>query len=153
MQFLAQYGLFLAKVLTAVIAILVVVGGIIVILRKDKGGDKNKLEIKKLNDKYQETQDLLEAEILSKKEYKKLVKARKKQDKTKIEEAKKRIFALQFQGDIKASAVCALREEVTAILGVATPTDEVVVCLESAGGLVSAYGLAASQLQRFKNKK
>lgn len=60
---------------------------------------------------------------------------------------------MNFDGDIKASAVTALREEVTAILGVATPNDEVVVKLESAGGMVHAYGLAASQLARLRARK
>jgi len=64
---------------------------------------------------------------------------------------RKRVFVLRFQGDIRASAVAALREEVTAVLTVATQNDEVVVILESPGGVVHGYGLAASQLQRFKD--
>lgn len=151
-QLWAQYGLFLAKALTTVCAILVLTGGIAAILRKGKTSDKGKLEIKKLNSKYQETTVSLQEEILPKTEYKKLIKARKKQTKASTGSSRKRVFVIRFQGDIKASAVHSLREEVTALLGVATPTDEIVVCVESGGGLVSAYGLAASQLQRFKKR-
>jgi serine protease SohB len=66
---------------------------------------------------------------------------------------KRRVFVLNFQGDIKATAVNNLREEITALLQVATPQDEVVLRLESGGGMVAPYGLAASQLQRLKDKR
>ncbi|MGH7456798.1 MAG: protease SohB, partial [bacterium] len=62
------------------------------------------------------------------------------------------VFVLSFKGDILASAVSSLREEVTAVLTVAKPSDEVVVRLESAGGTVNSYGLAASQLLRLKRQ-
>ncbi|MEM7292965.1 MAG: protease SohB, partial [Pseudomonadota bacterium] len=62
-----------------------------------------------------------------------------------------RIFVLDFDGDIKASAVSCLRREITAILSLAGEQDELVVRLESGGGMVHAYGLAASQLQRIKD--
>lgn len=64
----------------------------------------------------------------------------------------KRIFVLHFEGDLKASAVDHLREEVTAILTVATPEDEVFVTIDSAGGMIQTYGLAASQLARFRTQ-
>ncbi len=59
---------------------------------------------------------------------------------------------IDFEGDIKASAVENLREEVTAVLTIATPQDEVVVRVESPGGVVHGYGLAASQLLRVREK-
>jgi serine protease SohB len=61
-----------------------------------------------------------------------------------------RVFVLDFKGDIMASAVDALREEITVVLGLAGQGDEVVVRLESAGGAVHGYGLAASQLARLR---
>jgi serine protease SohB len=76
-------------------------------------------------------------------------KAQKKSPKT-DEPAKKRLYVLDFDGDIKASAVETMREEITAILSVAKSQDEVVVRLESGGGVVHGYGLAASQLQRIR---
>jgi serine protease SohB len=157
MQFLANYGLFLAKIVTALAAVLILTGGMLAILRKGKGGAKERLEIKKLNDKYAELADTLNAEILSKAAYKKLSRAEKKQQKKNagLESAqtKKRIFVLNFHGDMRAQAVHGLREEITAILRVARAGDEVVVCLESGGGMVSPYGLAASQLQRLRQQK
>jgi len=63
-----------------------------------------------------------------------------------------RVFVLDFKGDIRASAVSSLREEVTAVLAHARPEDEVLVRLESAGGLVHEYGLAASQLMRVRER-
>lgn len=58
---------------------------------------------------------------------------------------------LNFNGDIKASALESLRHEVTAVLELATPRDEIVLRLESGGGMVHAYGLAASQLTRVRD--
>jgi len=69
------------------------------------------------------------------------------------EESKRRVFVLDFDGDIKASDVDFLREEITAVLTMARKQDEIVVRLESGGGMVHSYGLAASQLQRIKDKE
>ena len=51
-----------------------------------------------------------------------------------------------------AREVASLREEVSAVIGVARPGDEVLLRLESGGGVVHGYGLAASQLQRLRDK-
>ena len=58
---------------------------------------------------------------------------------------------LDFDGDIRASAVEHLREEISAVVQVARPEDEVLLRLESKGGMVHTYGLAASQLRRLKS--
>ena len=55
-------------------------------------------------------------------------------------------------GDVKASSLDNLRLEITALLTLANEADEVVVCIESPGGMVHSYGLAASQLERIKAK-
>jgi len=60
------------------------------------------------------------------------------------------LFVTDFPGDVSASQVDALREEVTAIVRTAKPGDEALVVLQSGGGTVTGYGLAAAQLQRFK---
>lgn len=151
MNFLAIYGLFLAKTITFVIAILIVMLGIIAIA--SRGKEKDKIQIKKLNDKLLETKEDLSQEILPKAEFKKQMKAWKKAQKMEDKKKRKRIFVLDFNGDMRASAVNNLREEVTAILTVATPEDEVLVKLESAGGMVHSYGLAASQLERIRQKQ
>lgn len=61
-----------------------------------------------------------------------------------------KVYVLDFHGDIKATAVQQLREEINALLTIAKQGDEVVIRLESSGGLVHAYGLASSQLARIK---
>lgn len=70
---------------------------------------------------------------------------------TSEEQRTRRVFVLSFDGDIAASAVASLRQEVSAVLGAAAAGDEVVVRVESAGGAVHAYGLAASQLARVRS--
>ena len=62
----------------------------------------------------------------------------------------KHTFVLDFYGDIKATEVQQLREEISTLLTVAKAGDEVIVRLESSGGMVHAYGLAAAQLARLK---
>ncbi|KAJ1615874.1 peptidase family S49-domain-containing protein [Pavlovales sp. CCMP2436] len=61
-----------------------------------------------------------------------------------------RVYVLSFDGDIQASQVSSLREEVTAVLREASAGDEVVLKLNTGGGTVTGYGLAASQLERVK---
>lgn len=142
MEFLAQYGLFLLKSMTVVLAILIVFGGIFSLSRKQKP----KLTITSLNKEYIEIQQLMEKEVFGK--IKKVKKSKKKKQTT-----KHAVFVLDFHGDIKASQVEQLRDEVTALLSVATPQDEVVVRIESPGGSVNGYGLAASQLQRIRDRQ
>jgi serine protease SohB len=159
MHYFAEYGLFLAKALTFVIAFLILIAGMLAIILKNKTQSKEHLEIKKINQKYEEMEEAMREEILPKKAYKLFLKAKQKlekntkSEKNRKEENKKRLFVIHFNGDIRASAVDYLREEITAILSVATSKDEVVVCLESSGGVVHGYGLCASQLLRVKAQK
>lgn len=150
-----EYLFFFAKAITIVIAVLVVVLGIVAIIGKGKLRPKEFLQVKNLNKEYEKLQHTLREEILEKSALKELTKTEAKQKKAAAKaaeqgEQKQRIFVINFHGDIRASAVAKLREEITAILTVAKETDEVVVRLESAGGMVHAYGLAASQLQRIR---
>jgi serine protease SohB len=152
------YGLFLAKAVTLVAAILIVVGGIIGMASKQKQG-KGQLEISSLTEKLDELkQEALEL-ILDKAALKKLrkdeKKAQKEQDKVKSKEdgnSKSNLYVVDFDGSTDAHETDALREEITAILMVANEQDEVLIRLESGGGVVHGYGLAASQLQRIKDK-
>lgn len=154
MQFLAQYGLFVAKTMTFVIASLILLAGIVAIISKGKSKHKEQLEIINLNERFDAIRDVLNETMLPKKDYKKFIQEQKKLKKAQAqaEVKRKRIFVIDFDGDIKASAVYSLREEITGILTIATPHDEVVLRLESPGGMVPHYGLAASQLQRLKEK-
>lgn len=148
MSFLLEYGLFLAKTATVVIAVLAVLVAILALKAKAKAEASGALHIEKLNEKYDELSDMMHDAIETKAEKK----ARAKKKKAiKKEEAQKRIFVIRFDGDIKASEVDDLRETITAILLTAKSTDEVLLCLESGGGMVHGYGLAASQLQRLRD--
>lgn len=144
MDFLANYGLFLLKSLTIVISILLLVAGVMALSKKPRP----KLEIIPLNKPFEELKERLVKEIKHRK-IKKLSKAEKKALKC---SDKPSLYIIDFHGDIKASQVEQLREAVTAILAIAEERDEVVIQLESPGGVVNAYGLAASQLQRIRDK-
>ena len=155
-EFFLNYGLFLAKTGTVVIAI-VVVAFIVMMSGKKQGKGKDAFEIKKLNKKYDDIAVMMNSSMLPKDDLKKYLKEEKEKlkdiKKEKKDEAqRKRIYVLNFHGDIRASAVAALREEITAILMVASENDEVFMRLESGGGVVHGYGLAASQLMRLREK-
>ena len=160
MVFLTEYGLFLAKTLTWLGAVIVIVITIASAARARRESSQGHLEIRHVNQRLRELSDALNDELLSPAEHKKAAAARKKQDKQ-LEKAAKsphtpvrnRVFVLDFDGDIQASAVSALREEISSVLQVAREADEVVLRLESGGGLVHAYGLAASQLLRLRERR
>jgi serine protease SohB len=153
-----DFGLFLLKAVTVVAAIVAVLVTIAVVSRRDSG--QSGLLVEKLNDKYRKMTDILRQQMLNKADWrayqkqlkKDLKQADKKSKKADTEAAEKRIFVLNFKGDIRATAVEALREEVTAVVSVATETDEVVVCRDNSGGAVQDHGLGASQLQRLKDR-
>jgi len=149
-QFLAEYGLFLLKVITILAAIIVV---IVVAASAGRRASHEGLEVENLNKKYRSLADALLAAVSTKSERKKTAKARKKEDKaeSKVASARPRSFVIDFKGDLKASAVASLREEVSAILDVAAEGDEVIVRLENHGGVVHEHGLAASQLARIRD--
>jgi serine protease SohB len=151
MELFYDYLLFFAKSFTLVVAILTTLLCAVAIITKNKDElkTKSKLKITKLNDKYEDMARQLESKILSKKEYKSIVKKNKSKD---HDPTKNKIFLLNFKGDIRASNVEELRDQVTATLQVATTKDEVVINIESPGGVVHGYGLAASQLARFRDK-
>lgn len=156
-SFWLEYGMFAAKIIT-VFAVLVAVLIAVASLRSLRQRERESIEIEKLNDKFESMRDALESELLSKDEMKALKKERKKEEKQKNKENKNndhkrdRVFVIRFQGDMHASEVDNLRESITAILMVATPEDEVLIILDSPGGIVHNYGLAASQLNRIRQK-
>jgi serine protease SohB len=149
MEFISDYGMFAAKAVTILIVIWVIVA--LIISAAHKPHDEDKIEIRNLNKKFADMKLMMQKALLSKKEVRALAKKIKKESKKK-DQSRKRVYVLNFVGNIKASAVKHLRKEITALLSVATPEDEVVVCLENAGGMVHEHGLAASQLQRIKDR-
>lgn len=150
-EFFADYAGFLAKTVTLVVAIVVVLVALAAVRGKGRRGG-GQLQVSKLNDFYKQLRQRLEQSILDKDQLKATQKAESKAAKQakKAGVLKPRVYVLDFDGDIKASATDSLRHEVTAVLSMATPQDEVVVRLESGGGMVHSYGLASSQLARIR---
>lgn len=154
-EFFLDYGLFLAKAVTIVIAIVAILFFMIAAASRKQADSKETLEVKKINRKYEDMALALNASMLDKDQYKKLQKQEKekhKLEKKEKDQERKRIFVLNFHGDIRASAVSSLREEISAVLTVAGEKDEVFLRLESSGGVVHGYGLAASQLMRVRER-
>lgn len=149
-DFFMDYGLFLAKILTVamILVAVIVVLGAVKKMRFTEGG----LKLTSLNEQFDRHREQLLDELLDKKTRKAQIKAQKKADKAQEREddGRPRMFVMDFEGDIEASGVDALREQISAVLQVAEPQDEVLLRLESSGGLVHAYGLAASQLARLR---
>jgi len=156
-EFLTEYGVFLAKTITVVVAVIIILSAAASAALKGKKPESKEMLIEKLNTKFDDVKHALEESMLGKdelKEIKKLEKQALKAKKSEPDDVKKaRVFVLNFDGDIKASAVEGLREAVTAVLQIADPgRDEILVKLESAGGMVHSYGLASAQLDRIKKK-
>ncbi len=164
-EFFFEYGLFAAKLATFVFAILVVVGVSIGATRRVKKSMKGHIETTRVNDEIDAMHDALDAGVSDPETFKRHIKQKGKQQKLERKarkkalkkgplddaaDAKARVYVLDFDGNIRASAVSSLRREITAVLSMARANDEVVVRLESRGGMVHAYGLASSQLQRIK---
>ncbi len=152
MEFLAEYAGFLARTVTVVVAIVLVLL-VVAVLRQKGQRSAGHLNVRKLNEFYRELREHLEDSVLHKDQLKRQRKAEAKAHKAEQKKPvdKARVFVLDFDGDIKASATEQLRHEVTAVLSMAQPSDEVVVRLESGGGMVHAYGLASSQLARLRD--
>ncbi len=212
MEFLIEYGVFLAKAITIVVAIILVIGTLANLGNKNKKQTEGHIEITNMSEDYKDIKDGMLEELLSEEEYKTLQKEKKKQEKLDAKEEKKRLkeekkqskkkqqvsqsketqentedseskdtasksadskisaevseaesnadgesddkgrlFVINFDGDVEASAVENMREEITAIISAADKNDHVLVRLESPGGMVHSYGLAASQLSRIKD--
>ena len=151
-EFFANYGLFLLKAITIVAAIVVVIGAAAAAGRR--AGHHEGLEIESLNKKYRQLAAALKQAVMKKADWKAEAKAEKARDKADAKSAEKRsrAFVIDFKGDLKASAVPSLREEVSAVLEVATSDDKVIVRLENFGGVVHEHGLAASQLVRIRDR-
>ncbi|MBS99775.1 MAG: protease SohB [Oceanospirillaceae bacterium] len=165
-EFLAEYGLFLAKTLTLIIGVLVLFAGIGSVVARRRDARDGHVEVQNLNDHLEQMREELESEVLDQETLKQQHKEQKKRDKQeakarkkalkkgdKAEEPRKRVYVIDFDGDLHASQVDWLREEISAVLTLARKEDEVLVRLESGGGLVHSYGLAASQLERIRQRE
>jgi serine protease SohB len=153
-EFLFQYGLFFAKAATWVAAIVVVAVVLANLLHHLRAQAADHLQVKNLNHRFRELADSVKHALLTPQQWKQELKAHKADDTARAKAPpadRPRVFVLDFHGDLQASATASLREEVSALLQVAKPSDEVLLRLESEGGVVHGYGLAASQLRRVRD--
>ncbi|MEG1210577.1 MAG: protease SohB [Leclercia sp.] len=164
MELLSEYGLFLAKIATVVIAIAVI--AVLIVNLTQRKRQRGELRITRLSEQYTEMQEEMSVALLDGHQQKLWHKAQKKKQKLEAKAAKlkakqdhrpeatkPRVYVLDFKGSMDAHEVTSLREEVTAVLAVARAEDQVVLRLESPGGVVHGYGLASSQLQRLRDKQ
>lgn len=150
---------FTARSFVVFVTVAASTAAMVMLIRRARGFSSHPsgwLEVKHLNERFDNLRDGLQAGMANgrsafkalRKQQKELAKAAQT-----LSATKPNVYVVDFDGDIMASATASLREEVTAIVGVAKPEDEVVVRLESGGGAVPHYGLAAAQLSRLKDKK
>ena len=164
MELLSEYGLFLAKIVTVVLAIAAIAAIIVNVAQRNKR-QRGELRVNNLSEQYKEMKEELAAALMDTHQQKQWHKAQKKKHKQEAKAAKAkaklgevatdskpRVWVLDFKGSMDAHEVNSLREEITAVLAAFKPQDQVVLRLESPGGMVHGYGLAASQLQRLRDK-
>lgn len=144
MDFALDIAEFALHAVIIVVGLLIVVAFIASLISKNK--DSSEIKITNLNKKFQKNRLSLLKKQLNKKDLKSAMKDLKKSSKD--FEEKPCAYVLEFEGDIKASATEHLREEISTLLQVAKAGDSVILKLESPGGMVHGYGLAASQLSR-----
>ena len=144
-ELLSNYGLFLLKTLTVVISIVLILSFIMSTRNNKTEGD---ITIKNINEEFSLLEENIKKNLLGKSEFKKFVKLRKKNKKTND----KKLFVLDFKGNIKASEIVSLRREISGIILSHQKSDEVLLRLENSGGTVHEHGLAAAQLKRLKDK-
>ncbi|RKS85768.1 inner membrane peptidase [Orbus hercynius] len=174
MEWFFQYVIFLAETVTVVLAILFVV--IFIMAQRKKSAPQGNLEIKDLTLEYQDIKETMQMGVMTEAELKQFNKTQKKlkkhekklakQNQKKAAEkqhdansdgqaatgSKPTCYVLAFNGSVDAHEVEDLRQEVSAVLAVINPLDKVILKLESPGGVVHGYGLAASQLMRFRKR-
>ena len=165
MEWIADYGVFLLKSVTVLVALIVFVGFVASLSQRQKGDQREgRVKIQSLNDDHEDNLDDFLASVLEPEDYKRHKKDEKKTKKAQVKASKKagkkadadeaarpRVFVMDFDGDIKASAVEGLRKEISTLVANKVEGDTVILRLESPGGMVHSYGLAASQLDRIKN--
>ena len=145
LELLSNYGLFLLKTLTVVISILLILSFII---NSKKNKSDGNLQITNINKDLEDLEESIKKNILSSSDFKKFIKNKKKTKK--INE--KKLFIIDFKGNIKASGIISLRREISGILLAHKKGDEILIRLENSGGTVHEHGLAASQLKRIRDK-
>jgi serine protease SohB len=160
MAFWLDIAAFLVKALIIVAAI----GGLAFLIARlarsaEPKDQEIEIKVRALGERYDDMRDAMNDALLDRKERKALAKTLKKEAKAaaktrRSEEPGKRIYVLAFKGDMRASAVKSLGAEIDAVLIAARPgTDEAVIRIDSPGGTVTGYGLAAAEILRLREHK
>ena len=159
MEFVADYGLFLLETPTIVLAVILVIAAS---SKLSGGSDEPKGAIKitdlskKLADQAKQVSTSVDIALAEEKgslleRLRKRFRKATRDTSEKSPKKEKLAVVIEFKGDMKASQVASLREEVSAILAMERKPDQVVLKLTSPGGLVHTYGLASSQLSRLRD--
>lgn len=196
LEFLYDYGLFLAQVATVLVLVVLCIALVATLSARQRqtGGDGH-LEVRSLNERFDDLLETMQAQVLDRKAFRKWRKGwqksrdgerrRGRRDRRGASrgtagadagagsgtveaqegggagtpptppaddtgDGRPRVFVIAFDGDLEASGAPSLAHEISAVLSVAEAGDEVVVDLESQGGMVHGYGFAASQLHRVR---
>ena len=153
-EWVAELGTFLVQT-AIVIAFLVI--GLLLITRSKQAKERGlTLRVEQLNDQRLDRGRRLRLATALPSARKKLLKTFRQDEKKRLKVQKNDqqappascVWVLDFHGDLKASQTDHFAQEISAIIDVASKEDEVVIRLESSGGLVHAYGLAAAQMDR-----
>ena len=172
-EFFLSYSLFLAKLLT--FFVLFVIALVLVTSMSGRGRrERGTIVVTHINEELDQSKNMLQSMVLDPSDFKQSEKIERKRLKQEAKEKKaaakvaaknrgdgttivdekkrRRLFVLNFEGDIRASQVRGLRREITAVLSMADVYDEIAIKIESGGGTVHGYGLAAAQLQRIRDR-
>ncbi|MEL5850051.1 MAG: protease SohB [Candidatus Igneacidithiobacillus chanchocoensis] len=142
------YLLFLAETGTLLLASFFLLAGFSAWRKRSKG---SQLEIVDLGQRYEDRATQLLRARFPKKAAKQLIKKRKKSRQEAEQEADRGcLYVIDFKGDLRASAVETLRQQIDVVLAARQEGDRVCLRLESGGGMVNTYGLAAAQLLRLR---
>ena len=154
LDLLVAYGFFLLKIITVLLVILIPILMISSSTKHRKETDKGRIIVKNLSDKLEEIGVTLKSAEMDPKTYKSFLKERNKKKKKEIKgKSKEIVYVLDFKGDIQASAVGKLKQEINAIIASQVKCKEVVIKVESGGGSAYAYGLCAAELKRLVDNK
>lgn len=154
MDALVEILVFGGKVVLFTFGVVLVIAAIAKAARSGGEEPAGSIRVKKLNDRWDKMRTAMRLAVAKKKDKKALAREAKREREAGRGAATvgPRVWVVDFDGNLRATQVQGLREEISAILEVARPGDEVVVKLKSPGGVVYGYGLASSQLERVRER-
>ncbi|MCE8031764.1 MAG: protease SohB [Halomonas sp.] len=154
-EWLMDMGRFVVQM--SILTLLVMVVVLVIAKVRNEAGERVRLRVEELNGRLEYRRRRLALAASEPSARKRLAKAFRRDDKSRSRAGRKQeneprgtVWVLDFHGDLKAAGVGRLAEEISAVTAAAAEGDEVVIRLESAGGLVHAYGLGAAQVDRLR---